>query len=101
MALAHVIKTIREAIVHPLVVKLLTKWLIFGHFLSRVCTTNMLLQYVNSMNCIVRSGGGGILVGNGYMVIMTHSVAGLHQALEWHLWVPHVHGSSHVGNVFA
>jgi hypothetical protein len=61
----------------------------------------MSLQYVNSMNCIVIYGvgdsGGGELYGWPKM----HFMSGLNLALQWHLWVPHVHGSNHVGVVFS
>jgi hypothetical protein len=30
-----------------------------------------------------------------------HSMSGLSLALQWHRWVAHVHGSSHVGIVFS
>ena len=52
------------------------------------------------MNCmvipVVGASGGGWLYG----CSMTHNMSGLNMALQWHLWVPHVHGSSHVGTVF-
>ena len=32
---------------------------------------------------------------------MTHSMSSLNLALQWHLWVPHVHGNSHAGTVFS
>ena len=32
---------------------------------------------------------------------MMHNMSGLNMALQWHLWVPHVHNSSHVGIVFS
>ena len=31
---------------------------------------------------------------------MTHSMLGLNLMLQWYLWAPYVHGSSHVGIVF-
>ena len=32
---------------------------------------------------------------------MTQSKSGLNLALQWHLWMLQVHGSSHVGIVFS
>ena len=62
---------------------------------------NLSLQYVNYMNCmvtpIVRVFGGGWLYG----CPMSHNMYGLNLALQWHLWVPHVHGNSLVGTVFS
>ena len=61
----------------------------------------MPLQYVNSMNCmvifVVEVYGDGWLYG----CPITHSIYGLNLVLQWHLWVPHVHGNSHVGTVFS
>ena len=30
-----------------------------------------------------------------------HNIFGLNMALQGHLWVPHVHGSSHVGTTLS
>jgi hypothetical protein len=53
------------------------------------------------MNCIVFSGVGASGGGELYGWPMSHSMLGLSLALQCHLWVSHVHGSSHVGIVFS
>ena len=99
--LAPATSTMSGATFHPLVMMLLMSGWYFMIFLSRVSVANLSLQYVNSINCMVISGvgvsGGGWLYG----WPMMHSMSGLSLALQWHLWVPHVHGSSHVGTVFS
>ena len=61
----------------------------------------MSLQYVNSMNCIVIVGVGASGGGESYGWPKMHIMSGLSLALQWHLWVSHVHGSNHVGTVFS
>ena len=61
----------------------------------------MSLQYVNSMNCIVIVGVGAYGGGELYGWPIMHIMSGLSLALQWHLWVSHVHGSNHVGTVFS
>ena len=36
-----------------------------------------------------------------YGLPMTRNMPGLKLALQWHLWAPHVHGTSHAGIVFS
>ena len=60
----------------------------------------MSLQYVNSINWIVRSSegfdGGSLLYGCPF----THWISGLNRALQWHLCCSHVHANNHGGIVF-
>ena len=101
VALAPATSTMSGATFHPFEIMLLISGWYFVVFLSRVYAVNLSLQYVNSMNCmvilVVRVSGGGWLYG----CPMTHNISSLHRALQWHLWVPHVHGNSHVGTVFS
>ena len=69
-------------------------------FLSRVSTTNLSLQYVNPKSdskSWCRPSSGGWL----YRWPMTHNMSSLSLALQWHLWVLHVHDNSHVNIVFS
>ena len=61
----------------------------------------MSLQYVDFMNYMVIFVVGGYGGGWLYGCPIMHSIYGLNLALQWHLWVPHVHGNSHVGTVFS
>ena len=69
-------------------------------FLSSVFAENLSLQFVDSMNWIVISGVGASGGGELYGWSIMHNMSGLSLALQWHLWVPHVHGSNHGGTVF-
>ena len=67
-------------------------------FVLMVLDEYLLLQYVNSINCMVmliQLVGGS----NWYGRPLTHRMFGLNLALQWHLWNVHVQGSSHVGTV--
>ena len=68
---------------------------------SSVSGQNLSLQYVNSMNCMVRAWsicvGGSFWYGNP----STQRMSGLNRELQWHLWVSHVHGRSQLGTVFS
>ena len=101
VALALATNTMSGATFHPLVIMLLMSGWYFVVFLSRVPAVNLSLQHVNSMNgmviFVVGVYGGGWLYG----CPNTHNMYGLNFALQWHLWVPHVHGNSHVGMVFS
>ena len=72
-------------------------WILF----AIVSCENLSLQYVNSINCIMRLsigfGGGSFLYGSP----LTHRMSGLNLALQWHLWCSHVQGRSHEGTVFS
>ena len=101
VALALVTNTMSRATFHPLVIMFLMSGWYFVVFLSRVSAINLSLQYVNPMKgmviFVVGVSGRGWLYG----CPMTHSMFGLNMALQWHLWVPHVHGNSYVGTVFS
>ena len=101
MPLAPVTSTMSGATFQPFAMMLSMSGWYFAIFLSRVSTANLSLQYVNSMNCMVVpsvgvSGGGRL-----YGWPMMHIMLGLSLALQWHLWVLHVHGSSHGGTVLS
>ena len=101
VALAPATSTMSGATFHPLEIMLLMSGWYFVIFLSRVFVVNMSLQYVNSMNCMVTPVVGVFGWGWLYGCPMTHSMSDLNLALQWHLWVPHVHGSSHVGTTLS
>ena len=88
--LAPAASTMSGAIFQPFVMMLFMSGWYFVIFLSKVSVANLSLQYVKSMNCMVRSGvrvyGGGWLYG----WPMMHNMSGLSLALQWHLWVSHV-----------
>ena len=74
---------------------------IYYIFVSSVSGENLSLQYVNSMNCMVRLGSmsvGGLFW---YGKPLTQRMSGLSLELQWHLCVPHVQGSSQLGTVFS
>ena len=68
---------------------------------SSVSGQNLSLQYVNSMNCMVRAWsicvGGSFWYGNP----STQRMSGLNRELQWHLWVSHVQGRNQLGTVFS
>ena len=70
-------------------------WILFGKYLP--------LQYINSMNCIVRvwlgTCGGSAL----YRWLQMHSILGLSLALHWHLcvWLLQLYDSSQFGIKFS
>ena len=70
-------------------------------FLSSDYVENLSLQYVNSMNWTVISRVGVSGGENLYGCPSMHSMSSLSLALQWHLWVLHVHGSNHGGTVFS
>ena len=101
VALAPAVIIIMGSIFHPLAAILSANALYLLFFPSIDSGKNLLLQYVNSMNCMVRLGfmsvGGSFWYGNP----LTQRMSGLNLALQWHLCVPHVQGSSQLGTVFS
>jgi hypothetical protein len=101
VALAPAVIIIRGSTFHPLAAILSINGLYLLFFASSVSGENLSLQYVNSMNCMVRLGsmsmGGSFWYGNP----LTQRMSGLNLELQWHLCVPHVHGSSQLGTVFS
>ena len=101
VVLAPATDTMSGATFHPRVMMLLMSGWYLVDFLLRIFVANLSLQYVNSINYMVsfgaRASGGGWLYG----LLMTHSMSRLSLALQWHFWVPHVHGSSHDGTLFS
>ena len=99
-ALANVVITISGSLFHPLLVMLSISGWYFSIFVIIVSQENLSLQYVNSMNCILRLLLGAIGGFDWYDSLLTYMMSGLNLALQWHLWCPHVQGSSHGGIVF-
>ena len=101
VALAPEVMIMRGSTFHPLAVILSINGLYLLFFASRVSGENLSLQYVNSMNCMVRLGsmsvGGSFWYGNP----LTQRMSGLNLELQWHLCVPHVQGRSQLGTVFS
>ena len=95
VALAPAMITIRGLTFHPLAAMLSINGLYELFFASSVSGENLSLQYVNSMNCMVRLGS--MFVGEGtvwYGNPLTQRMSGLNLELQWHLSVPHMQGSS-------
>ena len=101
VALAPEVMIMRGSTFHPLAVILSINGQYLLFFASSVSGENLSLQYVNSMNCMVRLGsmsvGGSFWYGNP----LTQRMSGLNLELQWHLCVPHVQGSSQLGTVFS
>ena len=101
VALAPTVITIRGSTFQPLAAILSVNGLYLLFFTSSVSGENLSLQNVNSINCMVRWGsmcvGGSFWYGNP----LTQRMSGLNLALQWHLCVPHVQGSSQWGTVFS
>jgi hypothetical protein len=101
VALAPAVMTRRGSTFHPLAAILAITGLYLLFFASIVSGENLSLQYVNSINCMVRlrsmSTGGSFWYGSPF----TQRISGLNLALQWHLCVPHVQGSSQLGTVFS
>lgn len=100
-ALAPAVITMIGSIFQPLAAMFSIKGLYLLALASSVSGENLSLQYVNSMNCMIRFWsifvGGSFWYGNP----LTQRMSGLNRALQWHLWVPHVHGNSQLGTVFS
>ena len=92
--------TIRGSTFHPLATILAISGLYLLFYASIAYGENLSLQYVNSINCMVRLGsisaGGSFWYGSPLM----QRISDLNIALQWHLCVPHVQGSSQLGTVF-
>ena len=101
VALAPAVMTIRGSTFHPLATILAINGLYLLVLASSVYGENLSLQYVNSINCMVRLGS--IPVGGSfwYGKPLTHRMSGLNLELQWHLCAPHVHGSNQLGTVFS
>ena len=90
VARAPAVITIKGSIFQPLAVILLISGLYLLALASRVSGENLSLQYVNSINCMVKVWsmfvGGSLWYGS----LLTHRMSGLNFELQWHLWIPHV-----------
>ena len=101
VALAPAVMTIRGSIFHPLATILSISGLYLLVLASSVSGENLSLQYVNSINCMVRLGSISVGGSLWYGKPLTHRMSGLNLELQWHLCVPHVQGSSQLGAVFS
>jgi hypothetical protein len=81
-ALALAVMTISGSIFHPLLIILFINGLYFYVFMVIVSSGIMSLQYVNSMNCIVRFSFGSVGGGDWYGSPFTHKRSGLNLALQ-------------------
>ena len=99
--LTPAVMTMSGSTLQPRFMMLFIRGLYFWILFSIVSYGNLSLQYVNSMNCIVRlSDGfdGGLLL---YGWPFIHRISGLHLALHWHRCCPHELVTSHEGIVFS
>ena len=101
VALAPAVIIIMGSTFHPLAAILSVNGLYLLFFASIVYGENLSLQYVNSMNCMVRLGSMSVGGSCWYDSPLTQRMSGLNLALQWHLCVPHVQGSSQSGTVFS
>ncbi len=101
VALAPAVIIIRGSTFHPLAAILSINGLYLLFFASSVSGENLSLQYVNSMNCMVRLGSISVGGSFWYCSPLTHRMSGLNLELQWHRCVPHVQGSSQLGTVFS
>ena len=101
VALAPAVIIIRGSTFHPLAAIQSIKGLYLLFFASIVSGENLSLQYVNSINCMVRLGSTSVGAALWYGSPLTQRISGLNLELQWHLCVPHVQGSSQLGTVFS
>ena len=94
-ALALDVMTISGFILQPLLAILSISGLYFSILRFIISSGILSLQYVNSVNCIVRLSLGSI--GSPF----THKRSSLNLAFQWHLCWPHTHGNIHEGTVFS
>ena len=85
---------------HPLAATLSISGLYLLFFTSSVSGENLSLQYVNSMNCMVRLASMSVGESFWYGNPLTQKMSCLNLELQWHLCVPHVQGSSQLETVF-
>ena len=100
VALAHVVMNTSGSTFQPLLTSLFISGLYFSILEVIVSYGILFLQYVNSINCIVRLSLGSIGGGDYYGSPFTHKRSSLNLALQWHLCWPHAHGNNHGGTVF-
>ena len=76
--------------------------MVYIYFIFRIIVSYgiLSLQYVNSMNYIVRLSLGSVSDGDYYGSPFTHRRSSLNLALQWHLCWPHVQCNSHGGTMF-
>jgi hypothetical protein len=101
VALAPEVIMIKGSTSHPLAAMLSINGLYLLCFASSIYGENLSLQYVNSMNCMVRLGSMSVGGSFWYDNPLTHKMSGLNLELQWHLCVPHVQGSSQLGTMFS
>ena len=101
VALAHAVIKISGSIFQPLFVIFFINGWYFSILVDIVSGENLSLQYVNSMNCIMRLLSRPIGRFVWYGNPLTHKRSGLNLALQWHLWFLHVQVNNHGGTVFS
>ena len=101
VALAHVVMIIRGSTFHPWATILAINGPYLLVLASSIFGENRLLQYVNSINCMVRLRS--VFVGGSfwYGKSLTQRMLGLNLEFQWHLCALHMQGSSQLGIVFS
>ena len=99
MARAPTVMTLIGSTFHPTYLILSNRDWYFSVFLVIVSVEKQLLQYVNSINCMVMSWLEVSGAGCPWRVPQTHSRSSLN--LAWHCLVLHVHGKSYDGTVYS
>ena len=89
------------SIFHPLFMRELTNGLYFSIFFSIISGENLSLQYVNSMNCMMRLLLWFVRRSDSYANSFIHSIFGLNLVLLWHVCHAFMHTSSHGGTIFS
>ena len=90
VALAPPVMTISGSTFHCVFDIIVYEWFILLYVLFIVPYSILLLQYVNSVHCIVKLSIGFVGVGYLYASPFTHKMFGLNLALQWFLCWPHV-----------
>ena len=101
VAMAPTMMTISGSIFHPLEAMLAIIGLYLLFFAWFASGKNLSLPYVNSINYMVRLGSMSVGGSFWYNNPLTQSISGQNLALQWHLCVRHVRGSSQLGTMFS
>ena len=101
VALAPAVITISASIFQPLFVIFFINGWYFSIFVVIIYGKNLSLQYVKSMNCIVRLLSKPISGFAWYGNPLIHKKSCLNLALQWHLWFLHVQVNNHGGTIFS
>ena len=101
VALAPAVMIIRGSSFHPLATMLAINNMYSLFFALSVSGENLSLQYVNSINYMLRLGSMSVGGSLWYGKPLTQRMSSLNLELQWHLCIPHVQGSSQLGTVFS